>query len=152
MTVANRQPHADTYPIRAHFGVRLRRWRLIRGLSQADLGALLGYDRTLISRVECGLRWPAKPLALGAERALRTGNELAGLWPLVERERRSAEVVARRTGDDPGDDSRDAAPRRYRAGLVRVCAGRSTRMPRHFAGGYVELRVVGARPGDAAPQ
>lgn len=79
---------------RTHFGKRLRHWRSARGLSQAALGKLLGYDHTFLSRVESGDRWPSPDLAERADRALAADGELAGLGSLVERERRETEVGA----------------------------------------------------------
>jgi hypothetical protein len=75
---------------RAYFGSRLRHWRRLRGLTQAQLARRLGYDHTQISRIESGERWPPPGFAGGCDAALDTGGELAALWPLVDAERERA--------------------------------------------------------------
>src|SRR5262245_42820799 len=87
-------PHPATgeapWPARANFGRRLRYWRQVAGLTQADLGRKLAYDHSFISRVECGTRWPPRDLAVRCDNVLGTGQELVHLWRLAERERRRA--------------------------------------------------------------
>lgn len=73
--------------LRAYFGWRLRHWRQTNGLTQLELGELLGYDHSHLSKVENGDRWPPPDLPAHADRLLDTGGELAMLWPHVERER-----------------------------------------------------------------
>ncbi|MFF3003372.1 helix-turn-helix domain-containing protein [Kitasatospora sp. NPDC057940] len=72
---------------RLRFGHRLRHWREARGLSQAELGRLLGYHNSLISRVENARRWPPPGLPARADELLLTGGELAALWQPVRQER-----------------------------------------------------------------
>jgi len=79
-----------SWPARANFGRRLRHWRRVAGLTQADLGRRLAYDHSFISRVECGTRWPPRDLAVRCDDVLSTGQELVHLWRLAERERRRA--------------------------------------------------------------
>ncbi|WP_344345905.1 helix-turn-helix transcriptional regulator, partial [Kitasatospora putterlickiae] len=38
------------------FGLRLRQWRRRAGLTQAQLGAEIGYDHTAVSKLEHGTR------------------------------------------------------------------------------------------------
>lgn len=78
------------WPARTNFGRRLRHWRRVAGLTQADLGRQLAYDHSFISRVECGTRWPPRDLAVRCDDVLGTGQELVHLWRLAERERRRA--------------------------------------------------------------
>jgi transcriptional regulator with XRE-family HTH domain len=78
------------WPARTNFGRRLRHWRRVAGLTQADLGRKLAYDHSFISRVECGTRWPPRDLAVRCDEVLGTGQELVHLWRLAERERRRA--------------------------------------------------------------
>ncbi|MGW6919477.1 helix-turn-helix domain-containing protein [Kitasatospora sp. NPDC054939] len=73
---------------RNHFGRRLRHWREARGLSQAELGRRLGYDDSLISRVENARRWPPPDLPARADELLLTGGELTHLWSSVAQQRR----------------------------------------------------------------
>ncbi|MFJ2866512.1 helix-turn-helix domain-containing protein [Kitasatospora sp. NPDC087314] len=80
---------------RLRFGHRLRHWREARGLSQTELGRLLGYHNSLISRVENARRWPPPGLPARADELLLTGGELAALWQPVRREReRLGELAA----------------------------------------------------------
>lgn len=76
--------------IREYFGSRLRQWRRAAGLTQAELGRLVGYDHSQISKIESGLRWAPPGLSARCDEILGTGRELAALWPLVEDERRLA--------------------------------------------------------------
>lgn len=86
-------------PLRETFGERLRHWRERAGVSQAELGAELGYHHSLISRIESGDRWPPPGLADRCDTVLRTGGDLARLWPLVEDERRANCAHRRRAGN-----------------------------------------------------
>ncbi|MFF3069553.1 helix-turn-helix domain-containing protein [Kitasatospora sp. NPDC057936] len=72
---------------RLRFGHRLRHWREVHGLSQAELGRRLGYDDSLISRIENARRWPPPGLAVRADALLGTGGELTELWQPVRQER-----------------------------------------------------------------
>ncbi|MEV7021326.1 helix-turn-helix transcriptional regulator, partial [Kitasatospora sp. NPDC093558] len=72
---------------RLRFGHRLRYWREVHGLSQAELGRRLGYDDSLISRIENARRWPPPGLAARADDLLGTGGELGELWQPVRQER-----------------------------------------------------------------
>ncbi|KOV30152.1 hypothetical protein ADK60_16855, partial [Streptomyces sp. XY431] len=51
---------AATTPVEDHlwqaFGLRLRQWRRRAGLTQAQLGAEIGYDHTAVSKLEHGTR------------------------------------------------------------------------------------------------
>lgn len=80
-------PAAVPVSARLRFGHRLRHWREVHGLSQAGLGRRLGYDDSLISRIENARRWPPPGLAARADDLLRTGGELTELWQSVRRER-----------------------------------------------------------------
>ncbi|KJK57212.1 helix-turn-helix domain-containing protein [Saccharothrix sp. ST-888] len=82
------QRHSAT-SAHARFGDRLRHWRRLRGLSQAELGRRLGYHDSHISRVETTRRWPPVGMAERTDRLLDTGGELSFLWPAVDRERRA---------------------------------------------------------------
>ncbi|WP_195910976.1 helix-turn-helix domain-containing protein [Streptomyces kaniharaensis] len=83
---------------RLRFGHRLRHWREARGLSQAELGRRLGYDDSLISRVENARRWPPPGLPGRADELLRTGGELAALWQPVRQERERFDVLGPSAG------------------------------------------------------
>ncbi|MEV7601413.1 helix-turn-helix transcriptional regulator [Kitasatospora sp. NPDC089797] len=80
----------DPYAWR-EFGALLRHWRRRAGLTQAQLGAGIGYDHTAVSKIEHGTRRVAPRVAERIDGLLRAGGELvaaclcaesAGLSPL----------------------------------------------------------------------
>ncbi|MFJ9520220.1 helix-turn-helix domain-containing protein [Kitasatospora sp. NPDC101801] len=105
---------------RSDFGARLRHWRLLRGLSQAELGRRLGYDDSHISRVENTRRWPPAGMAERLDELLDTAGELAGIWPQVERERRRLARYGRPAGATPGPDTLEQLLTAYRAAAHAV--------------------------------
>ncbi|MBB5935483.1 helix-turn-helix domain-containing protein [Streptomyces zagrosensis] len=62
----------------ATFGRQLRAWRRRRGLTQRQLGVLLGYDHSLVSRWESGTREPLGTAVQRLDETLATGGALAG--------------------------------------------------------------------------
>ncbi|MFI5528599.1 Scr1 family TA system antitoxin-like transcriptional regulator [Kitasatospora sp. NPDC051853] len=64
----------------AAFGVQLRRSREAGGLSQVQLGALIGYSDTFLSCVERATKNPPLALATAADKALETGGTLELMW------------------------------------------------------------------------
>lgn len=54
-----------------YFGREVRRERLAAPMSLAELGRIVGYSATQVSRVERGLRAPSEKFALGCDRAFR---------------------------------------------------------------------------------
>ncbi|HET6481245.1 MAG TPA: helix-turn-helix transcriptional regulator [Actinoplanes sp.] len=58
------------------FGVLFRLWRLRRGLNQRQLAALMSYDSSYISHIECGRHVPTQAVVLRAEAVLRTGGAI----------------------------------------------------------------------------
>src|SRR5262245_11506716 len=58
------------------FVVELRKWRGIRGMSQAKLAQALKYDRSYVSKVETGQEWPAIDFARRADAVLQAGGTL----------------------------------------------------------------------------
>ncbi|MEE1840921.1 helix-turn-helix domain-containing protein [Streptomyces sp. NPDC093108] len=56
-------PDARTAEVWRTFGTRLRQWRRRAGLTQAQVGARVGYDHTAISKLEHGTRRTPLPLA-----------------------------------------------------------------------------------------
>ncbi|MEV7770415.1 helix-turn-helix transcriptional regulator [Kitasatospora sp. NPDC086791] len=88
-------PRAEPESARLRFGRRLRHWREARGLSQTELGRLLGYHNSLISRVENARRWPPPGMPARADELLLACGELADLWQTVRQEReRLGELAA----------------------------------------------------------
>ncbi|MFE7532080.1 helix-turn-helix domain-containing protein, partial [Kitasatospora sp. NPDC057542] len=58
------------------FGARLRHWRRRAGLTQAQLGAGIGYDHTAVSRIEHGARRVNPRVADRIDGLLGAGGEL----------------------------------------------------------------------------
>ncbi|MER5863452.1 helix-turn-helix transcriptional regulator [Kitasatospora sp. NPDC002040] len=75
-------PPADSW--RA-FGERLRHWRRLAGLTQAQLGTEIGYDHTAVSRLEHGTRRATPRVADRLDQLLSTGGELRAACQRAER-------------------------------------------------------------------
>ncbi len=83
------QAPRDLVPTRSvwhFFGAELRHWRVLRGLSQDQLGRLTHDSGSAIGKVEKAVRRPSLRLARECDQALNTGGVLQRLWPLVEKE------------------------------------------------------------------
>lgn len=65
----------------SYFGAELRHWRLVRGLSQAQLGRRTHHSESLISKIEKGQRRPSQAFARRMDEALETGGLLERLRP-----------------------------------------------------------------------
>lgn len=78
------------------FGAQLRHWRMVRGLSQAELGRRTHDSGALIGKIEKGERFPSLAFARRLDVVLVTGGTLERLWPSLEHERA--------TSDAPGDE------------------------------------------------
>ncbi|MFI8457096.1 helix-turn-helix domain-containing protein [Kitasatospora sp. NPDC085464] len=59
------------------FGARLRHWRRRAGLTQAQLGAGIGYDHTAVSKIEHGARRVTPRVADRIDRLLGAGGEVS---------------------------------------------------------------------------
>ncbi|MFC8044180.1 multiprotein-bridging factor 1 family protein [Nocardia sp. NPDC057353] len=66
------------------FGAELRHWRLLRGLSQAALGALTSDSGSLIGKIEKAERAAHLELAQRFDSALDTGGALERMWRRME--------------------------------------------------------------------
>ena len=66
-------------------GAQIRHWRLVRGLSQAELGALTHDSGALISKVEKAVRRPRRDLVHRIDAALDAGGVLEDLWAAADR-------------------------------------------------------------------
>ncbi|WP_343239014.1 helix-turn-helix transcriptional regulator, partial [Streptomyces sp. SID9124] len=67
------------------FGTRLRHWRRRAGLTQAQVGARVGYDHTAISKLEHGSRRTPLPLARRLDGLLAAGGDLVAACEEAER-------------------------------------------------------------------
>ncbi|MDV9198139.1 helix-turn-helix domain-containing protein, partial [Streptomyces sp. Wh19] len=69
-------PDARTAEAWRAFGTRLRQWRRRAGLTQAQVGARVGYDHTAISKLEHGTRRTPLPLARRLDELMTAGGAL----------------------------------------------------------------------------
>jgi transcriptional regulator with XRE-family HTH domain len=95
--------------VQHYFGAELRSWRILRNLSQAELGRLVLHSGHTIGKVEKAERWPSAELARRCDEVLAAGGALDRLWPLVERERRCERGDADPGFADAGDTGRQDA-------------------------------------------
>jgi transcriptional regulator with XRE-family HTH domain len=70
-----------TPPTSAEFGLELRRRRLEKGISLAQLARTVHYNKGYLSRIENGTRPPSQELVRLCDAALDAGGELAALLP-----------------------------------------------------------------------
>lgn len=77
-------PDARTAEAWRVFGTRLRQWRRRAGLTQAQVGARVGYDHTAISKLEHGARRTPLPLARRLDDLLTAGGDLLGACEAAE--------------------------------------------------------------------
>ncbi|MFC5664502.1 helix-turn-helix domain-containing protein [Kitasatospora misakiensis] len=79
---------AATTPVQDHlwqaFGLRLRQWRRRAGLTQAQLGAEIGYDHTAVSKLEHGTRRTSPRVADRLDDLLHAGGDLRTACRLAE--------------------------------------------------------------------
>ncbi|MCX5138561.1 MULTISPECIES: helix-turn-helix transcriptional regulator [unclassified Streptomyces] len=86
------------------FGVRLRQWRRRAGLTQAQVGARVGYDHTAISKLEHGSRRTPPPLAGRLDDLLGAGGDLlAACEDAGAQERAGGARTPARRGPLPGE-------------------------------------------------
>ncbi|MFJ1616863.1 helix-turn-helix domain-containing protein [Streptomyces sp. NPDC088251] len=106
-------PDVRTAEVWRAFGTRLRQWRRRAGLTQAQVGARVGYDHTAISKLEHGTRKASLPLARRLDDLLAAGGDLLDACEAAEAEgpggtgEESGAVrpttTAARTGPLPGE-------------------------------------------------
>jgi transcriptional regulator with XRE-family HTH domain len=112
-------------------GERLRQVRLATGMSQGELGDLVGLDRTMIAKIEAGTRRvDALELSRFAS-ALRVPMDYL-LWP-------SPQVVSRRTAPMTDDTETEVARESQRLGVALVAWLREVRQ-------VVDLGVLRPHP------
>lgn len=79
-------PDARTAEAWRAFGTRLRQWRRRAGLTQAQVGARVGYDHTAISKLEHGTRRTPLPLARRLDELMTAGGALLAACEAAEAE------------------------------------------------------------------
>ncbi|NRQ38938.1 helix-turn-helix domain-containing protein [Nonomuraea sp. NN258] len=87
----------------AEFGHRLRHWRRLAGLTQAQVGLRIGYDHSLVSKLESGLREPSEQLVRRLDDLLQTGGELLAVRTAAKR-RRHPDIGGLFSAPLPGDN------------------------------------------------
>ncbi|MFH8615269.1 Scr1 family TA system antitoxin-like transcriptional regulator [Streptomyces sp. NPDC017979] len=65
------------------FGMLLRDHRTKAGLSQEELAGKIPCDRSLVAKVEAGVRVPQLPFVMRCDEVLGTGGLMTRLWPKV---------------------------------------------------------------------
>lgn len=85
---------------RHRFGAELRRWRQLRGLSQAALARVAYVSPALVGKVEKAERWPTTGAVDEWEAVLDSGGALPRLWSEVEAYRQGQ--FAEASPIDPG--------------------------------------------------
>jgi transcriptional regulator with XRE-family HTH domain len=81
-------PAVQAAAYQAWFVAELLRRRTASALSQADLGALMGYDRTYVNKVERRAAEPTEGFARRADETLGARGELLDCWRAFDRARR----------------------------------------------------------------
>ncbi|GAB4586192.1 helix-turn-helix domain-containing protein [Nocardia sp. IFM 10818] len=84
-------PHVSA---RHRFGAELRRRRIQRGFSQAELGRRILHSASTVAKVETAQRWPSRDFAEHSDSVLGTGGELLRLWHEAHLERTDQQVTA----------------------------------------------------------
>lgn len=104
------------------FGDRLRRWRRRAGLTQAQVGARVGYDHTAISKLERGSRRTPLPLARRLDQLLCAEGELLAACEAAEEQERAGDAqrapAPARSGPLPGEPAGGALPAMLPPGTV----------------------------------
>ncbi|WP_326734616.1 helix-turn-helix domain-containing protein [Streptomyces sp. NBC_01022] len=80
---------ARTAEVWRSFGARLRQWRRRAGLTQAQVGARVGYDHTAISKLEHGSRRTPLPLARRLDELFSADGELLAACEAAEEQERA---------------------------------------------------------------
>ncbi len=118
---------AATTPVEDHpwraFGLRLRQWRRRAGLTQAQLGAEIGYDHTAVSKLEHGTRRTSPRVADRLDDLLCAGGELRTACRLAEEgppPTAAAVPPAPAPAPTPGDWTRPPLPGPLVAALAPV--------------------------------
>src|SRR5205807_6994497 len=89
----------------ADFVAELVRQRMLARLSQAALGALMGYDRTYVNKIERGALEPTAEFARKADASLHLSGDLFGRWESFNASKRQHAAQARRSPRPPAEDA-----------------------------------------------
>jgi transcriptional regulator with XRE-family HTH domain len=72
--------------VQSLFASELRRYRLVRRLTQEQLAERINYSAGLVSMIETLRRPPNRDFTTRCDEVLETGGALLRLWPLLTRE------------------------------------------------------------------
>ena len=89
----------------ADFVAELVRQRMLARLSQSALGALMGYDRTYVNKIERGALEPTAEFARKADASLHLSGDLLQRWESFNASRRQQAVQSRRSVHRPAEDA-----------------------------------------------
>lgn len=82
-TTGGGEPDDDSAAVLRLVGLQIKLWRQTTELTQAELGAAIGYGEEMVSSVERGVRTPQPVFLEGADRVLGAGGKLAAFVPDV---------------------------------------------------------------------
>jgi transcriptional regulator with XRE-family HTH domain len=143
----------------AWFVAELLRRRMIAGLSQGDLGALMGYDRTYVNKVERGAVEPTGEFAGRADATLGARGELLGRWEAFDAARRGRPSARRPAPSSSREMVTDVVVERDEAWVTLLGGGYGLRVRKRIANvGEAPVtrffvRIwVGGRPGALRPE
>lgn len=77
------EPEDDSAAVLRMVGRQIKLWRTAAGMTQAELGAAIGYGEEMVSSVERGVRTPQPAFLHGADRVLGAGGKLSAFAPDV---------------------------------------------------------------------
>src|SRR5437660_12234024 len=89
----------------ADFVAELVRQRMLARLSQAALGALMGYDRTYVNKIERGALEPTAEFARKADASLHLSGDLFGRWESFNASKCQHAGRAPRSARTPAEDA-----------------------------------------------
>ncbi len=89
----------------ADFVAELVRQRMLAQLSQAALGALMGYDRTYVNKIERGALEPTAQFARNADTSLHLSGALFQRWESFDASKRRQALPSRRSARQPAEDT-----------------------------------------------
>ncbi|MFF5338799.1 helix-turn-helix domain-containing protein [Streptomyces sp. NPDC013181] len=131
------------------FGVRLRHWRSRAGLTQAQVGARVGYDHTAISKLEHGSRRTPLPLARRLDHLLGAGGDLVAACEEAAAGERTEPAAAPAPLPDPV--GRGPLPGEPAGGALTAMLPPAAVLPRRLPA-YGVLCPLHGRAGCAVPE
>ncbi|MFI1282011.1 helix-turn-helix transcriptional regulator [Streptomyces sp. NPDC020858] len=143
-------PYAST---QHRFGAELRRFRKLRGMSQAELGLRIMHSGSTVSKVEKAERWPSREFAFRSDEVLRAEGSLTVLW-IRAQEERTDQVPTNTQGEMPSRPANeepllDEILRIPAADRKQLCEFR--RLADRITADLTDLRAIVAEHREGAP-